>query len=117
MRALSTPAPVLQIPARSFHVQKLHVEDERRVGRYLWPRDGAVAERGRDDELTTAADLHRRHALVPPLDDHALPQNELVGLPPVARAVELRPVGERPRVVDDRGLPRLRARPRADDEV
>src|SRR5688572_29544852 len=50
---------------------------------------GAVAERGRDDELALLARPHRDHALVPALDHLAHADLELEGLAAVARAVEL----------------------------
>src|SRR5271169_3693671 len=55
-----------------FHRQQFDVEHQRRVRRY----DGAgaactIAERGRDDQGTLAADLHGGDALVP-TGDHPL---------------------------------------------
>src|ERR1043166_9476742 len=102
----------------SLDTEQLHVEDERGVTRNLRGlAHGAVAERGRDDEPPPAADLHRPDALVPTFDDHAATEDEGERLPAVTRAVELRPVQESARVVDDRRLPRRRAGACAHDQI
>src|SRR4030095_13634857 len=63
-----------------------------------------VPKIARNDQTALAADLHGRHALVPPPDDLPLPQGEGERLPAVNRAIELCSVGEPAGVVDDRRL-------------
>src|SRR5207302_552074 len=100
------------------YVQQLHVELERRVRRDR-AREAAraVGEVRRDQQLAAAADLHARDALVPALDHPPLAERERERLPAVARAVELLSVEEPARVVDEDGLPGLRARALAHLEV
>src|SRR4029450_10757778 len=80
--------------------EQLDLEDERGAGRDH-PAGPALAvpQVSGDDELALAADLHRRHALVPAADHTAPADGELERLTAIERAVELRPVLEPPGVV------------------
>ena len=60
----------------------------------------AVRQVAGDDQLARAADLHARHALVPPVDDLPAPEPEGERLLAVVAAVELGPVGQGTGVVD-----------------
>src|SRR5258708_54657 len=86
--------------ARSTYVEQLDVEHERRPGRDQGRKAArAVPYLGRDGERATTADFHPGDALVPALDDLPRAQHELKRLVPIARRIELRPVGQRARVV------------------
>src|SRR5689334_14924039 len=69
----------------------------------------AVPEVGRDGDAAAAADLHPRHALIPPGDDLATTEAELERIPAVPGRVELLAVAPRhAHVVDDHVHPRRR---------
>src|SRR5262249_51398187 len=81
-------------PASPFDAQQLDLEDQRRVRRdHVADAAGAVAEVGRDDEGTLAADLHRGHAFVPAGDHLPSANGKLERLAAVERAVELLALG------------------------
>lgn len=113
--------------------KKLDVEDESGIGRngaWVSPSSvGVVRTAGQlrplsdtqlEDEIqgnvsnntksTIIKNAYLSHTLVPSLDHFTLSNLELEGLTAVPRRVKLLPVSERPSVVDNHGLSRLRER-------
>src|SRR5262249_24496914 len=87
------PRDIGSMDADVFHVEEFDLKDERGVGRDDAARAlSAVAEMRRDGEFADAADLHRRDALIPALDNAAPAERERERLSPVARTVEFLPV-------------------------
>lgn len=100
------------------HSEQLDLKDQGSVWWYDAARASrAVAELWWDYQLALAADLHRHHSLVPPLDD--LPDADLKseGLPTINRAVKLCSVLKRARVVNRDHLTLGRAFAVANDDV
>ena len=79
-----------EVGTRLLHAEKLHVEDERRIGRNGLARAlGSVRQPGRNDEPSLAADPHAFDALIPAWNDVALSQGERERFVAVARRIEL----------------------------
>jgi len=104
------------------HVEQLDVKHQRRVWRNgAAGAAGAVAQCGRDDQGTLAADFHGGDAFIPAGDHPALPDRKLERLVAIDRRVEflaLLPVLIEPAgVMHDANLTGLRRSARADRAV
>jgi len=104
------------------HVEQLDVEHQRRVRRNgAAGAAGAVAQRGRNDQGTLAADFHGGDAFIPAGDHPALPDRKLERLVAIDRRVEflaLLPVLIEPAgVMHDANLTGLRRSAGADRAV
>src|SRR5262245_880417 len=75
----------------STHIQKLDVEDERRVRRnHASGSLCSIPECGRNGERTLSADLHASNTLVPARNDFSAAKAECEWFVSIARTVELR---------------------------
>src|SRR5712692_549521 len=63
--------------ARLLYREQLHVKDQRGVRWYTRPSGFTIRQRGRNDQPTLAARLHRREPFVPTTDHLACAEHEL----------------------------------------
>src|SRR6185437_1350174 len=100
---------------RLLHFEQLHVEDQRRVGRYHATRAArAVSHVRRNDQRALTTHFHADHTFIPSLDHLACAEDETERYLAVERAIELLSFAARlsrvikpPGVMHDHRLARL----------